>query len=233
MKIKFEHTVLNTSIKISVAKAFLEAFRNGLPHAKDHQLKILKDTAENDEYDQELLSTDLQGIENDYEEEIPKMFTYAFIPLLHSLVETRLIALARDFQRKNNFPIDVNDLDGPPIKRSKKYLKKVADIEIGREPNWATLTDLQTLRNIVVHRGGGIGLDDEQKKRVKQLSEKYKREIQIKESKILDDLGGEVIISENLCEKFLNEIQEFFTRLYNKLGLKSVEIAQADSPKNQ
>lgn len=224
MKINWDTTVVNTNLRISVAHAFLEAVEKGLPLAEEHQLKALKEKASIEGWDLDEYSSESQTIGHYFGFEIPRMFGYTYIALLHSIVETRLIALARYLRQKNNFDLKFNDLRGSPIDCVKKYLSKIAKIEVGNEPGWQILQDLQKLRNIIIHHGGSVGIEKKQKAEIQLLIDKYHDHLSVHVSKHFDEDGGELFISVDLCLMFVNKIEKFFQNIFKIAGLKSFEV---------
>jgi hypothetical protein len=136
--------------------------------------------------------------------------------LLHTIVETQLIALANRLRERGKLSLHVNEIEGDPIERTKLYLKKVVNLNITSDSAWAELRDLAKLRNIIVHRRGLVGPNEENRKTVRMLVEKYSGHLSI--SGPTDSSESELEVSSELCRQFIDIIDGFFNRMFQAAG---------------
>lgn len=77
-----------------------------------------------------------------------------------SFFESRLKILCELDQSKNFSPIKLSDLAGKDIDKCKKYLQKVVGLNFSDvQNNWKKITDIQNLRNNIVHNASVIPND--------------------------------------------------------------------------
>jgi hypothetical protein len=127
--------------------------------------------------------------------------------------------------QKQGSKLRVEDLVGKGVDRSVNYLKRVLSIDVRADPAWSRLKDLQSLRNIIVHRGGKPGESPEHQKRANELIKKYPQSLELRKT---DGFHEQIWMSMNLCRDFANDIDGFFERVFKASGLPNRHI-QLDS----
>lgn len=84
-----------------------------------------------------------------------RMHRYSAILAAYSYLESSLNKLCFDIQNEKNIPLSVNTLRADGINRYKEYLDKYACIDFVKINGiWANLTELNKLRNCIIHADG-------------------------------------------------------------------------------
>jgi hypothetical protein len=115
----------------------------------------------------------------------------------------------------------VRDLKGSALEASVLFIKNLTGVDATKDPAWQHLRDMQTVRNIIVHRGGARGETPEQQKEFDQLVARHSDNLA---QTIGLWLGKELWVSMRLCDNFVSEVDGFFRRLFKNLGLPEQEI---------
>jgi hypothetical protein len=131
-----------------------------------------------------------------------------FIVSLYSFIESQLFELCDLLKTENKLSLRHKDLSDRGVYQAKKYLLKVAKVDL-QEKLWEELDMINTIRNTIVHNDGGIS-DADKRKTMKYLS-KY----ELVNSK--DDNG--LNLSVGFCFHLINFTRTFFTNLYYDSGL--------------
>jgi len=113
---------------------------------------------------------------------IPTFAAYAATILLHSIVEVQLFAFAEHIGKKRGSKLRVKDMAGRGVEQSAIYLERVLLIDVKTDRAWGRLSDLQSLRNIIVHRGGKRGESYEHQKAVDELVRKYPEALELRKA---------------------------------------------------
>lgn len=124
--------------------------------------------------------------------------------------------LAQRIRKDRSINLNVTDITGSQIDKSKIYLTKVAGIDVVNDQSWSLLRDLAKLRNIIVHRRGALRGDEKNQDDVQRMINEFSGELSL--SGELTSNRSRLVISTRLCRLFLDEIAGFFTRLYIKCG---------------
>jgi len=138
------------------------------------------------------------------------------IILLYSIIETQLFAFAEHLGRKHGSKLRVNDMAGQGMERSALYLERVLSVPVKTDPAWRQIQDLQSLRNIIVHRGGKSGESPDQQVKVEELIKRYPKALQLQKADGVHEL---MWISMHLCRDFAQCIDGFFERIFKAAGL--------------
>jgi hypothetical protein len=93
-------------------------------------------------------------LDHNFQTWIPMFAAYSVTVLLYSIVETQLCAFAEYVGKNSGSKLRVKDMAGKGIERSALYLKRGLSIDVTTDLAWSRLKDLQSLRDIIVHRGG-------------------------------------------------------------------------------
>jgi hypothetical protein len=225
MKIEFDPLVLDTFMWLFGAKAFLEAVERAMPEAQQGELEALRGLAEREGWDEADYLSRLPEIHAKFDSWIPSLTAYSVIVVLHSLVETQLVACADRLQRDRGLTLGVTDIAGRGVERAKTYLTKVAGLGVAQDLGWEELCNLQKLRNIFVHRRAEPGESAKDQQELARLMREYDGDISI-DTKL--NVAGEVRVSSRLCRHFLEQVEGFFSRLFKAAGLPEKGIAVID-----
>jgi len=104
--------------------------------------------------------------------------------------------------------------DGKGVDRSVNYLEHVLLIHVTTHPAWSHLKDLQSLRNILVHRSGKPGESQE----VRSLITRCPQALELRKA---DGLREQIWMSMNLCRDFVEDIGGFFERVFKACGCRT------------
>lgn len=85
------------------------------------------------------------------------MYRKSTLVSIYSFVENSLNDLCKHLNKKNSYPITLDDLKGEGIERAKSYLEKLAKVDFQvLNGEWCHLQDLNKIRNCIVHCEGDI-----------------------------------------------------------------------------
>lgn len=213
----FDPEIIETLGWISSVRAYLEEIETIMPSAKHRAIKQLSETTKPEKWDTATFELETAILESNFDDHFPRLLRYSIVTLLHTVVETQMIRLANYLRRKQGLSLTVNDFRGTGIKRMKLYLNKVVSLNVADDPAWKKLCDLNDLRDIIVHRGGLQGSDKDQQKVVRRLIKEYNGGLSLLGPAKSPD--SEIEVSLDFCRCFLNTIEQFFRRLFEKAGL--------------
>ncbi|WP_169432022.1 hypothetical protein [Dickeya dadantii] len=86
----------------------------------------------------------------------PNIFNKSALVSLYSCLEHNLNDYCNICQKIAKTNISVSDFNGDGIHKAKRYLTKLMDIDFGLSQEWQFMTDLNKVRNCVVHANGDI-----------------------------------------------------------------------------
>lgn len=218
MKIRFEPVVFDTLGSIWGTRAYIDEMERTLPLSESRDRGELKRLADELGFDYEIYSEKQSDADSKWVYWIPRVLSYSLVTLLHSIVETNLLGLCKRL-RPDKTSLKVGELKGSPIERSRLYLTKLVHLNIADDPDWETLRDLAKIRNVIVHRGGAVGNDKDQKKQIDELVEKYTPDLKTH--------IGYLQVSLTLCRKFLDIVEGFFKRLFTMAGLLKTTMIES------
>ena len=148
--------------------------------------------------------------------QIENTATYSIIPSCYMLFETNLVAFAKIAKQHYFLNLKHNELTGGKTEKVKKYLLKLADIDISKIEAWNALKDLEIIRNCIVHNEGKINSEFKHCEKIKFLTNKYGNNISI--NKPLHEDEYYVIIKFELCEVFIEKLESFFDDVIKAFG---------------
>lgn len=124
--------------------------------------------------------------------------------LTYTVVETRLIAIARTLLRELQPTLELKDLAGDsPFKKARMIITKLADLDI-EQKLWDRVEAYRLVRNAIVHNAGE--LPDPPHQLVKQLLQQHADDIQYSEAAGLS-VKPELIVSfAAVCEELLDAV---------------------------
>jgi hypothetical protein len=214
--IRWEPVVIDTFTWIFGVRAFLEEIESALPDAESKALDYLNQLAKQQKWDETDYSLEEAEIKSKFNHWLPRLVGYSAVTLIHSVVETQLMATANRLRELHGYVLKVNDLRGDPVERAKMYLTKVAGIQVGSDRGWQVLRDVAEIRNIIVHRRGRQGADPKDQRFVQQLTERYPNEIALSGRR--NDPDTELEVSLPMCKRFTDETERFFERIFGATG---------------
>lgn len=192
---------------------YLEEMEKAIPLAEKNRQEILDQEESEGKWDWEGYNINQQIVEMTFNKSLPRILSYSIITYLYTIVEVELFSIAKNLREQKNFELKINEIAGNGIEKAKIYLTKVAKINVSNDSSWNTLQDLRCLRNVIVHRMGKQG-DENQRKTINMLIKKYGDQITL----IGDNDDSQIIVSTKLCRHFIVEILGFFDRLFKECG---------------
>ena len=127
------------------------------------------------------------------------------------IFETNLTSFAQIARKHYFLELKHNELVGGKTEKVRKYLLKLAKIDISKIKSWGTLKDLEIIRNCIVHNDGKVDSKFKDSEKIKSLIRKYKNYCSINKS--LYEKEEYLIIKFSSCEFFITEIEAFFDDL--------------------
>jgi len=229
-KLKFPSKQLdniNIKIRIESLRSLIELIKAGKEKKKDEALQKInkiKDKIE-DEVDLHEVHTEEEIFELEYVNYFEGKFecsqlentaTYSIIPLCYMLFETNLVAFASI--AKEHFCIELkhNELVGGKTEKIKKYLSKLADIDVSKIQSWSSLKDLEIIRNCIIHNEGKVNEDFKDYQKIENIVKKYMKHISV--NKPLHENENYIIVKFSLCDLFLEKLNFFFDELIALFG---------------
>ncbi len=215
--------VADTFASISGIKALLDHADRSMPEMEWQEQENLKKLAESEGWDYHDYDAERQGLEADYRHWVPKYSAYSAVIILCSIAETRLVACAERVGTDCKSTFVLKELKGSPLEAAARYLKRVAGVDVATDAAWKYLRDMQTLRNLIVHRGGLRGSDLNHQREFDGLLARH--EHRLFRSKNLP-FGEEIWVSMEFCRVSAAELQSFFMRLFRSLGFPDSRLWQ-------
>lgn len=100
----------------------------------------------------------------DFREGFPQYQKQSFLLMLVSIFEDYLNQLCNSSYVERALSCSLKDYCGTGIERAKKYLKKVADIDVPTDTaDWNKVIEARDIRNIIAHNAGHIDKEAHQK----------------------------------------------------------------------
>ena len=213
----FDPEIIDTLGWISSVRAYLEEIETIMPSAKRRAINQLSETTKREKWDTATFELETAILESNFDDHFPRLLRYSIVTLLHTVVETQMFRLANYLTRKQGLSLTVNDCRERGIKRTKLYLNKVMTLNVADDPAWKKLCDLNDLRDIIVHRRGLQGPRKHQQDVAKRLIKEYNEGLSLLGPE--DSPESEIEVSLDFCRCFLNTIEQFFRRLFQKAGM--------------
>jgi hypothetical protein len=141
------------------------------------------------------------------QEEVPQVLRTSLFVQAYSLFERCMGLIAAASGERLGVRLSVRDLSGKGLQQSMTYLKKACGIQVPDQTlEWNTIKTLQRIRNVLVHKRGTLGPDDQD---LRQFAVKH-REFMIIES-------GEIRLHEGFVPFAINEMENFAVLLQSLL----------------
>lgn len=221
----FNPLVIETFARLHGALAFLETMNDGIPTVEEKEHRYLDQLAVEGGWDDGEYAVERDVLNDRFHVWVPTFAAYSVTILLYSIVETQLDAFAEHMGKKLGSKLRIRDMAGKGVDRSANYLERVLSIDVKTDPAWSRLKDLQSLRNIMVHRGGKPGESQEVQKSVGDLVRRYPQALELRKA---DGFHEQIWMSMNLCRDFAQNIDGFFERVFKASGLPNRHM-QLDS----
>lgn len=166
------HTVPRTWFRfqlresIELIKAFIESVDKqidlGLEDFENNQ--EVQEIKERTEYGTEIrvinfyhgLNSETWDLDSIFTEHLPNLQRRSALITLFGFLEDELNKLCFIYKETENFSVQLKDMTGKGIDKSILYLEKVAGLPIKKDAIWKNLTDIQKIRNIIVHHDGRL-----------------------------------------------------------------------------
>ena len=218
---RFNFLAGDTFARLEGLKASTEHAANSIPEMERQAQEALKSRAEIGGWDFEDYRVEQQILEENYGHWVPRYTGYSTLVLLYSIVETQLLACADHVAEDKSSVFRARDIKGSAFESSVRLIGALTPINATQDIAWPHLKDLQSLRNIIVHRAGMRGQAEKYQKEFDDLLRRHKKRI----SKIKDLWSGDSLwIPMETCKFFTLEMEQFFTRLFKHLGLPTTGV---------
>ena len=182
-KLKFPSKQLdniNIKIRIESLKSLIELIQAGIEKKKDEELQKIETMRKEvkDELDMHEVRTEKEIFELEYINyfegefncsQLENTATYSIIPSCYMLFETNLVAFANIAKEHYFINLKHNELVGGKTEKIKKYLSKLAGIDISRIQTWSPLKDLEMVRNCIVHNEGKVNNEFKDHEKIKKI----------------------------------------------------------------
>ena len=214
--LRFDSLASDTFARLEGLKALIEHAVDSIPQMERQVQEALKSRAESEDWDFGDYCVEQQVLESNYGRWVPKYAGYSALVLLYSIVETQLLACADRVAKDKSSVFRARDIKGSALEGPILLIKKLTSIDAKQDCAWPYLKDLQALRNIIVHRAGMRGQVEQYQKEFDDLLRRHKERI----SKIKDLWSDDSLwIPMETCKFFTLEMEQYFKRLFTKLGL--------------
>jgi len=223
--ITFNPVVIETFARLHGVQAFLETMNEGIPTVEEKAHRYLEQLAEKAGWEKGDYTVERSVLDAKFHLWVPTFASWSAAIILHSIVETQLDAFAEYMGQQRGAQLRAKDVAGKDIERSVRYLKLALSIDVKADRAWSRLKDLQSLRNIIVHRGGKRGESPEHQKTVDALVKKYPQNLELRTA---DGFHEQIWVSMNLCRDFVQDVDGFFERVFRASGLPSRHIRLDD-----
>jgi len=216
VKLRFDHLVTETSQRLHGLSALIDLVDESHPKAWQCAKEALSEMAKNEEWDYGDYSSEAQFLDANFEYWLPKEEAYSILVLLSSIVETQIPGFAQRMARQEGHAFDPKVFGSDVLRRVANYIKKIGGPDLTRNVRWQVLTDLQALRNIIVHRAGKPDERDKEK-----LTEIRKRRpgVSLNENPFSMWHDSELSFTISYCRYFAKEVEQFFKGLFMDAGL--------------
>ena len=214
--LRFNFLAGETFARLEGLKALIEHAANSIPDMERQAQEALKSWAESEGWDFGDYCVEQQILEKNYGHWVPQYTGYSALVLLHSIVETQLLACADRVAEDKGSVFRARDIKRSAFKSPVRLIKALTPINATQDRAWPYLEDSQALRNIIVHRAGTRGQVEQYQKNFDDLLHCHKERI----SKIKNLWSDDSLwIPMETCKFFTLEVEQFFKRLFTDLGL--------------
>ena len=173
MSLNFEPNTSNwihfVKDEIDILRAFAIGIEKTIEESKEKFSSSVQEEVINVDTPGETTVNYLDGLD-DMTYHLPTIFLQHF-PNIHrrsalitfySFLEDSLYSLCSRFKNELDPKISLNDLKGDGVKKYKTYLEKVVGLDLTEFNSvWGKITNIQKIRNVIVHEGGYVKEDNE------------------------------------------------------------------------
>jgi hypothetical protein len=214
---KIDTLVLQTFGRLAGVRAFLELLDKAMPESEWHENEALKTSAEEQAWEYADFDVERQILDERFGFWLPRFTSYSVITLLHTVLETQLLAAGSRAHLQKQTLFQPNDVRGRGIDAAALYLSRLGVYDVRQDLAWPTICDLRDLRHLIVHRAGTKGQSDEHRKTAQRLARAYVGRLQFPDSDWT--WYGEVWISIPMCRELIVVVEGFFDRVFDAMGL--------------
>lgn len=212
IKCPSERQRMSSNIRHSIAIAWqlFDIIEEALKGVRDDAAILLAKSYNNDNGRQREEHMAMQRISDEQiEVDFIQPQRYLYIVHIHIILETQLQKICEElcgeFNNKNGTSITLRDINGSQLDKLYTFITKLAAHEIPVQ--WASLRDLQSVRNCIIHCNGTVSEDKLRKyneiiSRTDGLSIKY----------------GDLFIEDRYCLYCRTQLHKFFNDLLKTLG---------------
>jgi hypothetical protein len=216
VRFRFDKLVTETSQRLYGLSALIELVYRATPEVELQERNALEQLARQENWNFGDYSVEDDFLDVKFKYWLPKLAGHSIIILLHSILETQLLAYAKFAGQREGSAFDPNDLKGSVLDRTAQYVKKVSGLELAKNVHWKALRDLQDLRDTIVHRAGKPG--DDKKRQLEQMCRSYPG-ISLDENPFTIKGDPEVGVTVHSCRYFAREVELFFKDLFKHADL--------------
>jgi len=216
--VKIDFMAWETEVWIEGTREFLDVLSAAITDAEPREKAALERFARANDLEPEDYHSELEDLEHKFRHWLPRLSAYSVVILLHSVIETQLLAYAGRLKRVRRLALSVSDLKGKGLTAAKLYIIKAAGVEISNDLGWQELGNLQDLRNIIVHRRGRQGSSRDAVETVERLLRQYTDDLSLTDD--VNPAERELEITFRLCRYFLEQAGAFFKRLCRAAGFQ-------------
>lgn len=216
VKIRFDQLVTDTSQRLYGLSALIDLIDEAHPKVWQQGKEALSERAENEGWDYGDYSLEAQFLDANFTYWLAKEEAYSILVLLSSIVETQILGYAQRIAVRKGHGFDPKDFRNAILDRAAAYIKEIAGSDITQNTRWEVLKDLQTLRNVIVHRAGKP--DEGEKEQLEQICRR-RGGISLSENPFSIWHDRELSLTVGYCRYFAREVEEFFRGLFKDADL--------------
>lgn len=157
-----------------------------------------------------------------HDEVMTPLFRNSCLVLLFSIVEREMRRLLDTLeQKKGASKLKLKDIKGQFLQQARKYTEAFYDLRLAECTNFTAVTDLQKVRDCIVHCRGELSLVNEDDRKY-FLTKMHK----VRPGFLAWDEGLSIEIESSCIETFLKEMWVFFQSVFGSLNWKIDESWQ-------
>lgn len=222
-KFRLNPLAMDTFGRLAGIRAYLDLLDKEMSAIEAKEREHLQETAETQGWDYSDYDVERQVLDERFGHWIPRFSAYSAIILLYTIVEVQLVDCAAALAKRTESPFSIGDLRGRGIETAILFIERLAKHDVKAQDEWQYITDLRTLRNLIVHRIGTRGQTDAHQHEADRLAARYSGQLEFPKT---DWSYREGFVSMSLCRTFVDKVEAFYTTLFRALNLpeKGVEV---------
>lgn len=152
------HRLYQAQIDLSVMRRHVDVALRGLAlELSDLESEMDKELVGLSEHEQDGYFSNVNDLWIETVEALPLLQWYSQLLISYGYFEKSLNDVCAEIKQANSLSLSLKDLHGQGISRARNYLVKVAMVEGPfQSPDWAAISRLGDLRNVVAHRSGFV-----------------------------------------------------------------------------